>query len=158
MVSIDLEPQARNDTPLSKRNVAMSEKPESQFQNMLTHLITLTSQALEGAEELPPMALTINQEAEVNSIIGASGDREELRTILKAIQKTLAAQAEQGEIVACCMSYPDFADQCIVAFMENQHNECTEIRIPVTVTGKSLALDLENLSVADGSVFVFPVL
>lgn len=135
----------------------MSEQSESQFQNMLTHLVTLTSEALAGAEELPPMALTVNPQGEVNSIMGASGDREELRTILKAIQKTLAAQAQQGEITACCMSYPDFADQCIVAFMENQDNECTELRIPVTVTGKSLALDLENLSVADGSVFVFPV-
>ncbi|MEL7022712.1 MAG: hypothetical protein AAGL69_03130 [Pseudomonadota bacterium] len=136
----------------------MSEQSTAQFQTMLTHLVTLTSNALADAEELPPMALTLNQDDEVNSIVGASGEREELRTILKAIQKTLAAQAEQGEIVACCMSYPDFADQCIVAFMENRQNECTELRIPVVVTGKSLSLDLENLSVADGSVFVFPVL
>ncbi len=136
----------------------MSDSANAQFHEMLTHLVTHMSGALAGGESLPPMALTLDDEGQVATIAGASDERDALRDTLKAMKKTLSAQAELGQIVACCMSYADFADQCIVAFMENAANDCTEIRLPVVRQGQSLSLDLENLSVADGSVFVFPVI
>lgn len=130
---------------------------DEQMHEMLTYLVTQVSNALERADSLPPMALSLDPAGTVATIVGASGEREALKETLQAMKKTLAAQAEDGAIVACCLSYADFGDQCIVAFVENDQNECTEVRIPVLNDGKALSLDLDNITIADGGVFVFPM-
>ena len=135
----------------------MTDKSSEQFNELLANLVVMTNNALKKSQGVPPLALGLNGAGDVSKIIGIDDEGESLNEMLNAMQGKLSALAERGEIEASCIAYANVDDRCIVALMENDHNYCSKITIPVVVDDGKLALDLENIDVDDGALYVFPI-
>ena len=130
------------------------DKSEEQFQELITNLAPRLNNALSRQNSVPLMGLLLSETGEVEVILWIPDEGSTLSDELNKLQRTLIERATELSSVAACMSYPDYENEVIVALLENNQNYCAKCTIPV-VSDATLHLDLSQMDVEDGVVFVF---
>ena len=92
--------------------------------------------------------------SEIDVVIAVQNEEWSLSDELNYLQEELISKARKKNASAACLAYADYENSCVVVFLENSENYCTECRIPVA-SEPSLKLDTANMSIGDGTVFVF---
>ncbi len=130
------------------------DKSEEQFQELIANLAPRLNNALSRQNSVPLMGLLLSETGEVEVILWLPDEGTTLSDELNKLQRTLIEKATELSSVAACMSYPDYENEVIVALLENNQNYCAKCTIPV-VSDATLQLDLGQMEVEDGVVFVF---
>ncbi len=129
-------------------------KSEEQFQELIANLAPRLNNALSQQNTVPFMGLLLSAEGEIEVVLWLPEEDSDLSDELNKLQRTLIEKAKDNSSVAACMSYPDYANEVVVALLENNENYCAKCTIPV-VSDATLQLDLGQMQVEDGVVFVF---
>jgi hypothetical protein len=129
---------------------------ESQFNELLANLIARVNQALSKSPRLPTLALALTTAGKIETSLGAEDNGTELHDNLNAMQRSLQDRVGAGDILAVCIAYPDYDAGAVIAYLENSETYCLKATLPVS-TGSSLALDIANITTAEGTLFVFGV-
>ena len=127
---------------------------QDQFQTLLANLAPRVNNALSRQNSVPPIALLLLENDEVETVLYVAGEDEGLADEMNNLQRLLIEKADETSAVAACLSYPDYEREEVVALLENSENTCAKCRIPV-VMDETLQLDLAKMTVGDGMVFVF---
>ena len=130
------------------------DKSQDQFQTLLANLAPRVNNALSRQNSVPPIALLLLENDEVETVLYVAGEDESLADEMNNLQRVLIEKADEKSALAACLSYPDYEQEEVVALLENAENYCAECRIPV-VMDETLQLDLAKMTVGDGMVFVF---
>ncbi len=129
---------------------------QSQFQELLAHLVARADKILSSQSDIFPLALLLLDDGRVETSIAAYESVDQVPALLNAMQEAAATKALETSVVASCIAYPDYDSGLVIAFLENRDNYCSKIAIPVA-TEPTLHLDTASMTVADGDVYVFPV-
>jgi hypothetical protein len=128
---------------------------ESQFQELLAHLIARTNKMLSQQGHAFPLGLVLDAGGRVEVSIATYEEPHQIGDVVNAMRSAMATRVAAGSAVASCISVPDRSGKCVIAFLENHENYCAKVSI--SIVGESPSLDTENLAVDDGSILVFPV-
>jgi hypothetical protein len=126
---------------------------EEQFQELIANLSARLTKALSKSNKVPSIGLLLSLKGDVEPVL-AVAENEELKEEVNLLQARLVSKAKESDSIAACLAYPDYEREEIVAYLENNENYCLKARIPI-VTGPQLKLDILNIEVEDGIVFVF---
>ncbi len=127
---------------------------EEQFQNLIANLVPRVNNVLSQQDKVPPIALLLLGDGDVEVVLSVSDEENNLSEEVNDLQQCLIDKAREKAAVAACLCYPDYANNSVVAFLENDQGYCTKCSIPV-VMGQTLQLDLEGIAIEDGMTFVF---
>ena len=130
------------------------DKSQDQFETLLAKLAPRVNSALSRQNSVPPIALLLLENDEIETVVYVAGEDEGLADEMNNLQRLMIEKAQDQSAVAACLSYPDYEKEEVVALLENSENYCAECRIPV-VMDETLQLDLAKMTVGDGLVFVF---
>ncbi len=130
------------------------DQSEEQFQDLIANLAPRVNRALSKQNAVPPIGLLLFDSGDVEVILSVSDKENNLSEEIDLLQQCLIDKAKEKSPVATCLSYPDYANEVVIAYLENNQNYCAKCSIPVVST-PSLQLDLESIEVEDGTVFVF---
>ena len=129
---------------------------QSQFQELLAHMVARIDKMLASQSEMFPLALLLLDDGRVETSIATYESVEQIPALLNAMQEAAATKVLGASVVASCIAYPDYDSVAVIAFLENRNNYCSKITLPIA-TEPTLHLDTTNMTVADGDVYVFPV-
>jgi hypothetical protein len=87
-------------------------------------------------------------------VLSASVEDDNLSEKIKLLQQGLIDKAKGKAAVAACLAHPDYANEQVVAYLENNENFFAKCTIPF-VSNPSRRLDLEGIEIEDGTTFVF---
>jgi len=130
------------------------DQSEEQFQDLIANLAPRVNRALSQQDTVPPIGLLLFDSGEVEVVLSVSEKENNLSEEINLLQQGLIDKAREKSAVAACFAYPDYANEQIVAYLENNENYCAKCNIPV-VSNPSLQLDLEGIEIEDGMIFVF---
>jgi predicted metal-dependent TIM-barrel fold hydrolase len=125
------------------------------FQGLVTYLIANINQMLKNDNMITPIGLVANSDKSIK-VVTANIETKKIIDHVNIIQTELKNKATVFEILSSCIAYPDYENNQIIAFLENNKNYCVKVLIPV-VNRRGLKLDPEKLVTEAGSVDVFPV-
>ena len=129
---------------------------EDQFQELIAQLVGRANRMLAERSDVFPMGFLLASNGNLNVSVVAYESVAQIPELLSALQASMSEKARNGHAVASCIAYLDYDAGEIIAFLENNENYCATVRIPV-VSSPTPATDLENITVEDGSIHVFPV-
>jgi hypothetical protein len=127
---------------------------ESQFNDLLANLVARVNRALTQSPKVPVLALALTQHGAIDASVGIEDSDAGTKEVLGAMQESLQRRSANGELLASCISYLDYEEGAIVAYLENADSYCLKVTIPVS-TEPSLALDVGSISTAEGTLYVF---
>lgn len=127
---------------------------EEQFRELLANLVARGNKALAQNVPVPPMSFALSKDGVVHLSVGVADTPSELQQVLEAMRESLGALVRAEPLLATCVAYTETESAEVVAMLENLENYCTTVRIPGS-PGSSM--DLGNLKVEDGFVYVFPI-
>jgi hypothetical protein len=127
---------------------------EEQFQELLANLVARGNKALAQNMPVPPMSFALSGDGVVHFSVGAADSPKELKQVLNAMQESLVARLKAEPLLATCVAYTEAETNEVVALLENLENYCATVRIPRLPGSK---LNLADLKVEDGFVYVFPI-
>lgn len=130
------------------------ENSESQFRELLAHCSARINKAL-AAREPMLLRLLLRADGTVDVAVGVANTASERAEVLNAMQGSARTQVIDETIEAVCIAYPDNSTQVYIALLENRENYCAKVTVPV-VMNPAPALDLENIEIEDGDIYVFP--
>lgn len=130
------------------------DQSEEQFQDLIANLAPRLDKALSQQNAVPPLGLLLLDSGDVEVVLSVSDKESNLSEEINLLQQGLIDKAREKSAVAACLSYPDYANEQVVAYLENNENYCAKCSIPV-VSNPSLHLDLEGIEIEDGMIFVF---
>ena len=134
----------------------MTDRSEQEFQELVAHLVAHANKALTTSNEAPPMSLALTTSGDVEIGVGVA-DPESLQDVVNAMQQALSDRAVSKEITAACIAFSNNGEGHINAFLENDENYCAKAVLPVEGDGSGRSINLANIAVEDGSIFVFPI-
>jgi len=102
-----------------------------------------------------PIGLLLMADGTLDVSVAAYDSAEQVPNLLNAMQTSFSEKVLEKEATASCIAYPDYGSGEIVAFLENRENYCAKARIPVAEEPR-LHVDVRNIVIEDGSVYVFP--
>ena len=130
----------------------MFSNSEEQFKELLNQLVARSKKSL-LANSFPVFGLLLTEEGNTDVVLGVVEDGD-LSEIINNVQQELIEKKNALSILAACLAYPDFNNQCVVAYLENHESYQLRCDIPV-LNNDVLELDIENLTTKDGSTIVF---
>ena len=130
------------------------DRSEEQFQDLIANLAPRIDKALSQQNSVPPLGLLLLDSGDVEVVLSVSDEESNLSEQINLLQQGLIDKATEKSAVAACLAYPDYANEQIVAYLENTENYCAKCNIPV-VANPSLHLDLERIEIEEGMIFVF---
>jgi hypothetical protein len=130
-------------------------KSKDHFQGLVTYLIACINQMLKVENLIIPIGLVVNSDKSIK-VVKANVDSGDIVDHVNVIQHELKNQAANFDILSSCVAYPDYENNQIIAFLENNKHYCVKVRIPVVNRG-GLRLDPEKLITETGAVYIFPV-
>lgn len=130
----------------------MFENSEKQFEELLANLIVRSNKSLEQ-DQFPVFGLLLTDEGKIDVSIGIVEDGN-LSDIINHVQQGMIEKKKTIPILAACLAYPDFHNQCVVSYLENYESYQLRCDIPV-LSDNGLRLDVDNLTTHDGSTIVF---
>lgn len=130
----------------------MFENSEKQFEELLANLIVRSNKSLEQ-DQFPVFGLLLTDEGKIDVSIGIVEDGN-LSDIINHVQQGMIEKKKTIPILAACLAYPDFQNQCVVSYLENYESYQLRCDIPV-LSDNGLRLDVDNLTTHDGSTIVF---
>lgn len=130
------------------------DRSEEQFQNLIANLVPRVDKALSQQNSVPPLGLLLFENGDVEVVLSASVEGDNLSENINLLQQGLINKAKGKPAVAACLAHPDYVNEQVVAYLENNENFCAKCNIPV-VSSPSLRLDLEGIEIRDGTIFVF---
>ncbi len=130
------------------------DQSESQFGELLAHLLVRVNRMLAAGQRMP-LALVLRNDGSVAVSAGIVNTPEELEEVLAAMQDSLRAQVADPAIVATCVAYPDHDNQTYIAWLENRENYCLKVTHPI-IAGPAPAMGTDGIEADDGDVFIFP--
>jgi hypothetical protein len=132
----------------------MNRSPQ-QFSTLLAHLVARYQRALKQSNEIPALGLGLTSNEEVKVLLGMPDSEVGFKETLNALQSNLQELANQREIEAACIAYPDYEHQAVVAYLENSEQYCIRYSIPVVHDAEGHSLNVKGISDEDGSIFIF---
>lgn len=130
---------------------------ESQFQDLIAHLSVRVNKMLSQQDLVHPLCLKLLSNGEVETSIVIADNGEQMRDAVNAMISLLSEAVEIEPIDATCIAFPSYETQAVTALLENRDNYCATCTIPV-VADPALRVDLENVDIADGEIYIFPIL
>ena len=130
------------------------DQSEEQFQDLIANLAPRVDKALSQQNSIPPIGLLLFGGGEVEVVLSVSEKENDLSEEINFLQQSLIEKAKEKSAVAACLAYPDYANEQVIAYLENNEHYCAKCSIPV-VANPSLGLDLEGIEIEDGMTFVF---
>ena len=130
------------------------DQSEEQFQDLIANLTPRVNKALSQQNTVTPLGLLLFDSGDVEVVLSVSDKENDLSEDLNLLQQGLIEKAREKSAVAACIAYPDYANEVVVAYLENNENYTAKCSIPV-VSNPTLQLDLEGIEIEDGMVFVF---
>jgi len=130
------------------------DQSEEQFQDLIANLAPRVDKALSQQNSVPPLGLLLLDGGDVEVVLAVSGEENNLSDEINLLQQGLIDKAREKLAVAACLAYPDYANEQVVAYLENIDNYCAKCSIPVAAN-PSLRLDLEGIEIEDGMIFIF---
>lgn len=130
------------------------ENSEEQFQELLAHFAARINKAL-AAQEPMVLRLLLRADGSVDVAVGIANTASERAEVLNAMQSSARTQVMDETIDAVCIAYPDSGNQVYIALLENRDNYCAKVIVPVVMTPAPV-LDLENIDIEEGDIYVFP--
>ena len=130
------------------------DQSEEQFQDLIANLAPRVDKALSEQNSVPPIGLLLLDSGDVEVVLSVSDKENDPSTEINLLQQGLIDKAREKSAVAACLAYPDYANEQVVAYLENNENYCAKCNIPV-VSDPALRLDLESIEIEDGKIFVF---
>jgi hypothetical protein len=128
---------------------------ESQFQELLAHVIARTNKMLSERGVAFPLGLLLKPSGEVDVSVAAYEKPEQVEELVGAMLGSMIERASASSAVAACMSVPDAGGASVVIFLENNENYCAKVTLPIS--DETAALDPGGMTVEDGAVHVFPL-
>jgi len=125
---------------------------EEQFEELLAQLIVRSKNALEQ-NQFPVYGLLLIDDGKTDVVLGLIEDGN-LSELINYVQQEMIDRTKTISILAACLAYPDFQNQCIVSYFENQESYQLRLDIPV-LSENGLELDIGNMTSSDGSSIVF---
>ena len=140
------------------RDLVMSREPQAmdsgeQFADLLSNLTVRANKALSQQNMFPPLGLLLLPDGTIRVILEIS-EESDLKQQVNKLQANVIQVARDADAQAACIAYPDYAQEEIVAFLENKEHYCAQYRIPV-ITEPKLEVDLQNLVEEKGAIMVF---
>ena len=125
---------------------------EDQFQTLAANLIVRVNHALKETNKMDAIGLLLFQDDTVQPFISIiEGNVGEAINILQA---NLIPVVKEKRPVAGCLAYPNYTDEEVVAYLENNEHYIAKYRIPV-LSNPELHLDMENIEIEDGEIILF---
>jgi hypothetical protein len=128
---------------------------EAQFRELLAELVGRANRMLAERSEVFPMGILLTRDGCLDVSVAAYEFVEQIPALLNAMQSSMAEKTRAGDVLACCIAYPDYDAGEIIALLENNENYCATALLPVA--GDPPAVDLGGIRVQDGSVNVFAI-
>ncbi|MBA6291525.1 hypothetical protein H4J58_00150 [Colwellia sp. MB3u-70] len=128
---------------------------ENQFQELAAHIVSRINKILADDKDLLPLGLSLHRSGSVEAHISTTEEANDFSGQLNLLQKVLSSKVLEGNIVATSISYPDFENNVVIAFVENNENFCAKLLIPVN-TESIPFLVIEDVEIEDGMIYVFP--
>ncbi len=125
------------------------------FQGLVSYVITSINKMLTTGNIVTPIALVVNRDGSIE-VVKANATSEKIVDHVGLLQAQLRKKAEQFEIMTSCVAYPDYANNQIIAFLENDDNYCVKLLMPV-VNRNGLKLKADKITTEQGAVYIFPV-
>jgi hypothetical protein len=132
------------------------ENSNQQFQELLAHLVARANKMLAEQKDIHPLSLVLVTSGNVEVGVGVTEAKDQVPTVLNAMQQALIRRVSDGGVQATCVAYPNHQDDTVVALLENHENFCATVILPVLVE-PTWSLDTGNMEVKNGSVYIFPV-
>ena len=123
---------------------------EDQFQELMANAIARSNAMLRDRDMVVPFALMLSADGSIGIAIAAVDEPESAVAVLT---EGLRQKAEEGNMVACCICFPQ-ESSTLTVMLENNENYCADILLPV-VGGVPRQIDLESISADDGAIRVF---
>ncbi len=130
------------------------DQSEEQFQDLIANLAPRVDKALSQQNSVPSIGLLLFGGGDVEVVLSVSEEGNDLSEEINRLQQGLVDKAKEKSAVAACLAYPDYANEQVIAYLENNEHYCAKCCIPV-VANPSLRLDLEGIEIEDGMIFVF---
>ena len=130
------------------------DQSEEQFQDLIANLAPRVDKALSQQNSVPSIGLLLFGGGDVEVVLSVSEEGNDLSEEINRLQQDLVDKAKEKSAVAACLAYPDYANEQVIAYLENNEHYCAKCCIPV-VANPSLRLDLEGIEIEDGMIFVF---
>ena len=127
---------------------------ESQFNALLANLVVRANKILEQRGDMLPLGLLLKQQEEVDVFLSDANNEWSLAEAVQHLQNSMIDAVRRQPAVAACIAYPDYENEVVVAYLENDEHFCSKCLIPVS-TSPSLRVDVERIEVEDGAIFIF---
>lgn len=128
---------------------------EDHFQGLVSYLIVSINRMLKTDNVIVPIGLVVNTDESIE-VVKANIDSQQIIDKVEFIQSELRNKANEFEIVTSCIAYPDYENNQITAFLENNKNYCVKVLIPV-VNRSGLKLNPEKITTETGAIYIFPI-
>lgn len=128
---------------------------DDHFQGLVSYLIASINEMLKTGNIFIPIGLVVNSDKSIE-MVKAEIDTVKTLEHVELIQQKLKDKANVFEMISSCVAYPDYENNQIVAFLENNKNYCVKVLIPVINRG-GLKLNPEKITTQKGAVYIFPV-
>ena len=129
---------------------------EDHFHGLVSYLMASINEMLKTGNVIGPIGLMVNSDKNIE-VVRAAVETEKTLESVTLIQKKLKSKASRFEIITSCIAYPDYENNQIIAFLENNENYCVKVLVPVINRG-GLKLNAEKIKIVAGAVYVFPVI
>ena len=125
---------------------------EDQFQTLLANLSVRANKSLKTSNKMDAIGLLLYENDKVEVFLSVIEDS--ISDALTILQNQLIPIVKEKQPLASCMAYPNYQDQQIIALLENNEHYAAEVTIPVK-SDPHLHLDLENIDIDDGTIYLF---
>jgi len=128
---------------------------EEQFPHLLGDLYARLKKILAHQTDVPCLGLIMRKEINIEVVLGLTDDTVGLAEILNSLQQEVIDQIKSSGGIATCIAYPDYANEQVVALLENEELYCMTCGIPIVERDGRLIPDMENLEIKDGAIHIF---
>ena len=97
----------------------------------------------------------MRKEKNIEVVLGLTDDTVGLAEILNSLQQEVIDQIKNSGGIATCIAYPDYANEQVVALLENEELYCMTCDIPIVERDGRLIPDMESLEIKDGAIHIF---
>ena len=127
---------------------------ESQFNELLANLIARVNKMLSKQSEMVPIGLLLRDQSKIDVYLADHGNEWTLGETVQHLQNGMVEKVRELPAIAGCIAYPDYENNEVIVYIENDEHYCAQYRIPVS-NQPSLHLDVEEIQVDDGAIFLF---
>ena len=130
-------------------------KSDESFNELLAQVIVRGNKMLGESNLMSPFGILLddNKAADIMTVADETKSYSEL---LDFLQESMKAKVIDKAYVAGCIVYADYANNQLIAFLENTDNYCLKAVIPVKADD-GLSLLPSEMKAEEGGIYIFPV-